>query len=77
MMWGYYGGLSWIWMGAMTLLFWGAVIGLAVWAVHSFAAPRHTSDAALDTLRKRFASGEISQEEFEKTRRALAELSEA
>ncbi len=72
MMWGYYDGWSWLWMASMMVLFWGAIIALGVWAIRSFAGPRHHGeDAALETLRKRLAAGEISQEEFEKTRRAL------
>jgi putative membrane protein len=71
MMWGYYDGASWIWMGLMMVLVWGAIIAAVVWAIRGFAPSRHTGDAALDTLRHRFAAGEISQEEFEKTRRAL------
>ena len=71
MMWGYYDGWSWLWMASMMVLFWGAVITLAVWAIRSFTGPRHRHDDAVDTLRARFAKGEISQEEFDKTRRAL------
>lgn len=71
MMWGYYDGWSWLWMAAMMVLFWGAIITLAVWAFRSFGGPRRDGDAAMETLRQRFAAGEISQEEFDKTRRAL------
>ena len=71
MMWGYYDGWSWLWMAGMMVLFWGAIIALAVWAIRSFGGPRHHGDEAMETLRKRLASGEIGQEEFEKTRRAL------
>lgn len=68
MMW-YYGadGWSWLWMSAMMVLFWGAVILLAVWVIRSISAPRQSSDSALDVLRRRLAAGEISQEDFEKT----------
>lgn len=71
MMWGYYDASSWIWMGTLMVLFWAVATGVVVWAVRSFAAPRPTRDDAVDTLRKRFAAGEITQEEFEKARRAL------
>lgn len=71
MMWGYYDGWSWLWMASMMVLFWGAVIALAMWAIRSFTGPRRHDDDAVDTLRARFARGEISQEEFDKTRRAL------
>ena len=65
------GGWDWIWMGAMMVLFWGGVIFLGVWAIRSFAVPRRTGDGAVDVLRKRLAAGEITPEEFEKTKRAL------
>ena len=70
---GYYDGWSWLWMTAMMLLFWGGIIAFAIWAFRSFARPAPTgpSDSALEILRRRLASGEISQEEFEKTRKAL------
>ena len=72
MMW-WYGssGLDWIWMAAMMVLFWGGLIVLAVWAIRSFAGPHRTSDPALDVLRKRLAAGEITPEDFEKTKKAL------
>jgi putative membrane protein len=70
MMWGYYDGWSWLWMAAMMVLFWGGIIALAVFAIRAFTGPGGT-DHAIEVLRRRFAAGEISQEEFEKTRKAL------
>jgi putative membrane protein len=70
MMWGYYDGWSWLWMAAMMVLFWGGVIAVAVFAIRAFSAPK-SNDLAVDVLRRRFASGEITQDEFEKTREAL------
>lgn len=71
MMWGYADGWSWLWMAAMMVFFWGGIIALAVFAVRAFSGPRANNDQAIDVLRRRFASGEITQEEFEKTRKAL------
>ena len=71
MMWGYYDGASWIWMVGMMLVFWGGLIVLVGLVIRSFMHPARGGDAALDTLRRRLAAGEISQEEFEKIRRAL------
>ena len=72
MMWSYgYDGWSWLWMGGMMLFFWGGVILLGFWAIRSFAGPRRDGDQALEVLRRRFASGEITQEEFDKSRKAL------
>jgi putative membrane protein len=74
MMW-YYGGggPGWLWMSAMMLLFWGAVIVLAVWAIRSCTGQRQNANAALDVLRRRLAAGEISREEFEDTKKALGD----
>jgi putative membrane protein len=71
MMW-YYGsgGWSWLWMTLMMVIFWGGVITLAVWAIRSGLGSRRDSDA-IDVLRHRLAAGEISQEDFEKTKRIL------
>jgi len=69
-MWGYYDGWSWVWMAAMMVLFWGGIFAIAVYAIRAFTGPRGT-DQAMDVLRRRFASGEITPDEFEKTRKAL------
>lgn len=73
MMWWYdgVGGWQWLWMAGMMLVFWGGVIVLGVWAIRSLIGPRQTGDAALDVLRRRLAAGEITPQEFEKTKKAL------
>jgi putative membrane protein len=70
MYWGYYDGWSWLLMAAMMVLFWGGVAALIVFVVRAISGPRG-SDQAMDVLRRRLASGEITQDEFEKTRRVL------
>ena len=70
MMWGYADGWSWLWMTVMMVLFWGGLGALAVLAFRSFGGSK-SDDQAMDALRRRFASGEITQDEFEKTRKAL------
>ena len=62
--------VGWAWMGVMMLIFWGAIVALVVFAIRAFR-PDRGGDAAMDILRHRLASGEISPEEFEKTKRAL------
>lgn len=72
MMWPYYndpGG--WLWMSAMMLAFWAAIVFLAVWAVRSLSRQRGEDDSAMKTLRSRLAAGEITQDEYEKTKRIL------
>jgi putative membrane protein len=70
MMWSFYGGWGWLWMSAMMVLFWGGIAALIVFAVRALTGSRG-GDPAMDVLRRRLASGEITQEEFDKTRRAL------
>jgi len=71
MMWGYYGGWSPLWMLIPMLIFWGGLAVLVVWGVRAFGRSRPHEDGAVETLRRRFAAGEISQEEYEKIRRTL------
>ncbi len=70
MMWGYADGWSWLWMTAMMVIFWSGIVALAVFAYRSLGGSR-SNDQAIDILRRRFAGGEITQDEFEKTRKAL------
>lgn len=70
MMWGYADGWSWLWMATMMILFWGGIIALAAFAFRSIGGSK-SNDQAMDVLRRRFASGEITQDEFETTRKAL------
>ncbi len=72
MMW-WYGvdGWSWLWMAGMMILFWGGVIVLGFWAIRALSGPGHGTDTAMDVLRRRLAAGEITPEEFERTRKAL------
>ena len=74
MMWGYYG--AWGWLGPlMMLLFWILVIGGVVLILRAWwprlAGPRPGDESALEILRKRYARGEISREEFDEMRRDL------
>ena len=71
MMWNYGDGGTWLWMGGMMVLFWGGVIALGIWAIRAFSAPRHVGDSSFEILRRRLAAGEITPEEFEKTKKAL------
>jgi putative membrane protein len=69
-MWGFWGP----WGIAMMLIFWGVVlVGVVVgirWLVRQGQGAR--SDPAMDTLRQRYARGEINQDEFETKKRDLA-----
>ena len=69
MMWGYNDGGNWLWMAALMVVVLGVIIGLVVFAIRA-TGPK-SNDPALVVLRQRLAGGEISQDEFEKTRKAL------
>lgn len=55
-------------------LFWLIVIALLIWFIVSFLSGRNrniSNESALDILKKRFARGEITKEEFEEKKKAL------
>jgi putative membrane protein len=69
--WGMHDGMGWwmLWGGLMMALFWGAIIGFIAWLVTRLPGQRtHDSGSALDIAQRRYASGEISREEFEQIR---------
>lgn len=70
--WNTIAGYGWLGMGMMAL-FWVGVIALIIWAVRTFATPRHalTEPAALEIVQRRYARGEINHEAFEQMREAL------
>jgi putative membrane protein len=71
MMWN---GFGWMWMlgPLMMVVFWGGIIVLAVWAVRALSGgPGSGQDSALDILRRRLASGEITRDEYDQARKAL------
>ncbi len=58
---------------SMMMLFWIAMLLLVIWAVHSLFPPQRRSgqDEALETLRRRYAAGELNAAEFEQARARL------
>lgn len=68
-------GVGWmIGGGIMMFGFWAALIGLVAWAVTRIGRDGRALDRSgtpLEILQRRYASGEISQEEFDTARRAL------
>lgn len=83
MMWGQHmyglGWGGWLLGGLMMLLFWGGIIALVFFAIRAFsgsgnqATSKQTNndENALDILKKRYAGGEISKEEYEAIRNDL------
>jgi putative membrane protein len=68
-----WGAGEWIAMSAMMLVFWGVLISLGVWGVHSVQSHRGQvpSDRAANVLAERFARGEIDDKEFTRSRELL------
>jgi uncharacterized membrane protein len=58
------------------LLFLAGLVLLVVWAARRSSGPpagqAQASDAALDTARRRFASGEITKEQYDEIQRTLS-----
>jgi putative membrane protein len=67
MMYGYdmFGGMGWFGM-VMMLIVWASVIALVIWGLSSrFPRERGTTEPdASEIVRRRYARGEISREEF-------------
>jgi putative membrane protein len=68
----FFGGFGMLLM----VLFWGALIALAVWAVLRFsrsdtAAPTRVENNPLDLAKERYARGEIGKEEFYRIKKDL------
>jgi putative membrane protein len=73
MMWGWgYGFFGWL----MMLLFWGLIIAGAMlvirWLVDQTRSPASGSEPARDVLKRRYAKGEITKEQFDAMKRDLA-----
>jgi putative membrane protein len=58
----------WIVMAVMMMLFWGAIIAVAVWGIRQFTRDRRPGRSALDIAKERLAMGEITKEEFDRIR---------
>jgi uncharacterized membrane protein len=72
MMW-YGPGQAWMGLvGLLTMLvFRGGLAALVVWAVTGIARRRADGESAGEILKRRLAAGQISLEDYEKTREAL------
>ncbi len=81
MMGGGWGAGTMLVMGLLWLLLLVAIVALVVWVARTVwragpPAPRGPSagaEAPMDTLRRRYAAGELSHEEFERMKREVAE----
>jgi putative membrane protein len=75
-MWMHDGGTGWWIFGAVWMTaFWITAIALIVWAVTRATDGRGSSgsdESPIDIVRRRYARGEITREEFEQLRQDLA-----
>jgi len=63
------GGFGWIFM----ILFWGAIIYIIVSFMKKANSNEKESESAEEILKKRYARGEISKEEFERMKKEMRE----
>jgi uncharacterized membrane protein len=70
MMWSY-NVLGWFWMLPLMLLFWGVFIAVIVLVLRALGSLRIDGNEAMQALQKRLAAGEISRDEYEKTKKLL------
>lgn len=71
-----FGPWGWIMMLAMVvfwLLFIGGIIALVVWALRAYGPSSRSTETPMDILNKRYARGEITQEEYERMKREVSE----
>ncbi len=78
--WGMMGGFGWWWfMPIFMILFWVLVIWAVVALVRGVSRPSDSDsgssrpDSALEVLKRRYARGDISREEYEEKKRDLTE----
>lgn len=62
------GNWGWSMMIVMPLL-WLGLPALVAWAVWASAQPRHETATPLDVLKKTYARGEITRDQFEQTKK--------
>ena len=70
--WGMMSGMGWVGM-VLVGLFWVLLVALAVWGVTQllFAPERTVAPDAAEILKRRYAHGEITREEYEESQAAL------
>lgn len=64
---------DWVLMSAAMLIFWGLVVGGVIWAVRSSRTPADHAQtrSARDLLDDRFARGELTEDEYQRSRKLL------
>jgi putative membrane protein len=74
MMWGHSFGWGFgLVMVACMVIFWGAIIALAIWGIKKLTKHNsETKSTAFDIVRERYAKGEITKEQFEELKKELS-----
>ncbi|MEZ5170656.1 MAG: SHOCT domain-containing protein [Acidimicrobiia bacterium] len=69
---GWGGGWMWLW-GSLMMIFWVAVIGIAVWLVMrgQDRGPRERGERPREILAERYARGELTTDEYHERLEAL------
>ena len=77
---GYHGHMmgfssAWGWiMMLMMLLFWGLIVWAVIWGIRNFSRTESgRNNRPMEILKRRYAAGEISKEEFESRKRDLVD----
>jgi putative membrane protein len=72
-MWGAHEGMGWWMLLGMIwfVVFWGLVIYLIFWAGGRVFRERTSEDTPIEILKRRYARGDLSHEEFERMKREL------
>ena len=60
-----------VWMSIMMVVFWGGLIALLFWGIGMVSGAGKRSDAPLEIAGRRYASGEITRDEYEEVRSSL------
>ncbi len=71
----WYGGFGWCgFAGLWMVLFWGALIGLIVWAVIRLSRQNGSQSKVnhIEIAKERYAKGEISKKEFDQLKKDLS-----
>jgi putative membrane protein len=68
--------MNWGWGGGIMMIFWVVlIVALIYWVIHTANRSSNQqslqSESAMDILKKRYARGEISKEEFEMRKKDL------
>ena len=78
MMWGpFFGGMGFLggFWPLMMIVFWGIIIGLGVWFARSLwrqsTSNGEIGSSAEETLKRRYAIGELTRDEYEESLRVL------